>query len=51
MRGKKGIGMNYYEKHISDYRRDATHLSPLEHGVYKPVPAEENRLKSNHHGA
>lgn len=26
--------MNYYEKHIGDYLRDAGHLSLLEHGVY-----------------
>lgn len=29
--------MNYYEKHISDYRRDTTHLSLLEHGVYNQL--------------
>ncbi len=26
--------MNYYERHIGDYLRDASHLSLLEHGVY-----------------
>ncbi len=43
--------MNYYSFHIGDYRRDTTHLSMLEHGVYrqlldwlyldeKPIPRE-----------
>lgn len=26
--------MNYYERHLGDYARDAGHLSVLEHGVY-----------------
>lgn len=26
--------MNYYQRHIGDYLRDASHLSLLEHGVY-----------------
>lgn len=26
--------MNYYEKHLGDYAKDAGHLSILEHGVY-----------------
>lgn len=43
--------MNYYQHHIGDYRRDTTHLSLLEHGVYRqlidlyclneePIPAD-----------
>lgn len=43
--------MNYYSFHIGDYRRDTSHLSLLEHGVYrqlldwiyldeKPIPKE-----------
>ena len=43
--------MNYYKHHIGDYRRDTSHLSLLEHGIYrqlldqyyldeKPLPAE-----------
>jgi uncharacterized protein YdaU (DUF1376 family) len=43
--------MNYYKFHIGDYRRDTSHLSLLEHGVYrqlldwyyldeKPIPLE-----------
>ena len=26
--------MNYYERHLGDYARDAGHLSMLEHGAY-----------------
>lgn len=29
--------MNYYSFHIGDYRRDTTHLSLLEHGVYRQL--------------
>lgn len=29
--------MNYYQHHIGDYRRDTTHLSLLEHGVYRQL--------------
>jgi uncharacterized protein YdaU (DUF1376 family) len=43
--------VNYFQHHIGDYRRDTSHLSLLEHGVYrqlldwyyldeKPIPAE-----------
>ncbi|AHG63167.1 YdaU family protein [Advenella mimigardefordensis] len=43
--------MNYYQHHIGDYRRDTSHLSLLEHGIYrqlidlyymeeKPIPKE-----------
>lgn len=43
--------MHYYQHHIGDYRRDTSHLSLLEHGVYrqlldlyhlseKPIPEE-----------
>jgi uncharacterized protein YdaU (DUF1376 family) len=42
--------MNYYERHIGDYARDAGHLTMIEHGAYtllldryysteKPIPA------------
>ena len=27
--------MNYYEHHLGDYARDTTHLTALEHGVYR----------------
>lgn len=27
--------MNYYEHHLGDYARDTTHLTVLEHGVYR----------------
>jgi len=44
--------MNYYERHLGDYARDAGHLSMLEHGAYtllldryytteKPIPADQ----------
>lgn len=44
--------MNYYERHIGDYARDAGHLTMLEHGAYtmlldryysteKPIPADQ----------
>jgi uncharacterized protein YdaU (DUF1376 family) len=44
--------MNYYERHLGDYARDAGHLSMLEHGAYtllldryytteQPIPAEQ----------
>lgn len=44
--------MNYYEKHLGDYARDAGHLSMLEHGAYnllldryyateKPIPIDK----------
>jgi uncharacterized protein YdaU (DUF1376 family) len=29
--------MHYYEHHIGDYRRDTSHLSLLEHGVYRQM--------------
>ena len=29
--------MNYYSHHIGDYRRDTSHLSLLEHGVYRTL--------------
>lgn len=29
--------MNYYEHHIGDYRKDTSHLSLLEHGVYRQL--------------
>ena len=29
--------MNYYSHHIGDYRRDTSHLSLLEHGVYRQL--------------
>ena len=29
--------MHYYQHHIGDYRRDTTHLSLLEHGVYRQL--------------
>lgn len=29
--------MNYYSFHIGDYRRDTSHLSLLEHGVYRQL--------------
>jgi uncharacterized protein YdaU (DUF1376 family) len=29
--------MNYYPHHIGDYRRDTSHLSLLEHGVYRQL--------------
>ena len=29
--------MNYYQFHIGDYRRDTSHLSLLEHGVYRQL--------------
>lgn len=29
--------MNYYKHHIGDYRRDTTHLSLLEHGIYRQL--------------
>ena len=44
--------MNYYERHLGDYARDAGHLNALEHGVYtllldryyiteKPIPIDQ----------
>jgi uncharacterized protein YdaU (DUF1376 family) len=44
--------MNYYERHLGDYARDAGHLSMLEHGAYtllldryytteKPIPQDQ----------
>lgn len=47
--------MNYYSFHIGDYRRDTTHLTLLEHGVYrqlmdwiyldeKPIPKETDMV-------
>ena len=44
--------MNYYERHLGDYARDAGHLSMLEHGAYtllldryysteQPIPADQ----------
>jgi uncharacterized protein YdaU (DUF1376 family) len=29
--------MNYYQHHIGDYRRDTSHLSLLEHGIYRQL--------------
>lgn len=29
-----GAGVNYYERHLGDYARDAGHLTMLEHGAY-----------------
>lgn len=29
--------MNYYEHHIGDYRKDTSHLSLLEHGIYRQL--------------
>ena len=29
--------MNYYKFHIGDYRRDTSHLSLLEHGIYRQM--------------
>ena len=29
--------MHYYQHHIGDYRRDTTHLSLLEHGIYRQL--------------
>ena len=29
--------MNYYKHHIGDYRRDTTHLTLLEHGIYRQL--------------
>lgn len=45
-------GVNYWERHIGDYARDAGHLSMLEHGAYtllldryysteQPIPADQ----------
>jgi len=47
--------MHYYQHNIADYRKDTTHLSLLEHGVYhqlidqyylseQPIPLEETKL-------
>ena len=44
--------MNYWERHIGDYARDAGHLTMLEHGAYtllldryysteQPIPADQ----------
>lgn len=44
--------MNYYERHLGDYAKDAAHLSMLEHGAYtllldryytteQPIPADQ----------
>lgn len=44
--------MNYYERHLGDYAKDAGHLSMMEHGAYgllldryytteQPIPAEQ----------
>ena len=46
--------MNYYERHLGDYAKDAGHLSMLEHGAYsllldryytteQPIPADQAR--------
>ncbi len=48
--------MHYYQHHIGDYRRDTSHLSLLEHGVYRqlmdlyyltesPIPSLEFAIK------
>ena len=47
--------MNHYRHHIGDYRKDTSHLSLLEHGIYRqaldlyyleesPLPADMQRL-------
>jgi len=47
--------MHYYQHNIADYRKDTSHLSLLEHGVYhqlinqyylteQPIPLEETKL-------
>ena len=47
--------MHYYQHNIADYRKDTTHLTLLEHGIYrqmldqfyldeKPLPLEEDKL-------
>ena len=47
--------MHYYQHNIADYRKDTTHLSLLEHGVYhqlidqyylteQPIPLDETKL-------
>jgi uncharacterized protein YdaU (DUF1376 family) len=33
----KEIAVHYYQFNIGDYRRDTTHLSLLEHGVYRQI--------------
>ena len=33
--------VNYWERHIGDYARDAGHLSMLEHGAYTLVGRNE----------
>lgn len=51
--------MKYYQFNIGDYRRDTTHLSPLEHGIYRilldsyydnegPLPADDAKLMRTH---
>lgn len=51
--------MHYYQKNIGDYRRDTSHLSLLEHGIYnlfldtyylteKPLCADKEKLMRTH---
>jgi uncharacterized protein YdaU (DUF1376 family) len=36
--GKRdGVYMHYYQHHIGDYRKDTSHLSLLEHGIYRQL--------------
>lgn len=54
--------MNYYERHLGDYARDAGHLSMLEHGAYtllldryysteQPIPADQVYRVARAHSA
>ena len=33
----KEIGLHYYQFHIGDYRKDTTHLTPIEHFIYRSL--------------
>ena len=41
--------MNYYSHHIGDYRRDTSHLSLLEHGIYRQL-LDQYYLNEQHIG-
>jgi uncharacterized protein YdaU (DUF1376 family) len=51
--------MHYYQHNIADYRKDTSHLSLLEHGIYrqlldsyyldeKPLPVDINKIMRSH---